>query len=107
VSKEYAVIWYSMTRDVQETRGHAAARSMRRESRAETRERVERELRKREERAATRERQWREARERERRSHRRHQEDIKKKRSPRKRSKGALSRQQRRDAEGPGLAREA
>jgi hypothetical protein len=34
--------------------------------------------------------------------HRRHQEDIKKKRSPRKRSKGALSRQQRRDAEGPG-----
>jgi hypothetical protein len=58
------VIWYSMTRDVQETRGHAAARSMRRESRAETRERVERELRKREERAATRERQWWEARER-------------------------------------------
>jgi hypothetical protein len=31
---------------------------------------------------------------------------IKKKR-PRRRAKGALSRQQRRDAEGPGLAREA
>jgi len=45
--------------------GEATAWSMGRESRAETRERAERELRKREERAATRERQWREARERE------------------------------------------
>ena len=44
--------WYSMTRDVRETKGEAAAWSMGRESRAETRERAERELRKREERAA-------------------------------------------------------
>jgi hypothetical protein len=65
VSKEYAVFRYSMTRDVQETKGEATAWSMGRESRAETRERAERELRKRSERAATRERQWREARERE------------------------------------------
>jgi hypothetical protein len=101
VSKEYAVIWYSMTRDVQETRGHAAAWSMRGESRAETRERVERELRKREERAATRERQWWEERE-----GGGLTGAIKKKKSKR-RAKGKKSYKQRQDAARPGLAREA
>jgi hypothetical protein len=59
VSKEYAVIWYSMTRDVQETRGHApAAWCMRREPRGVvTRERAERETRETAERKAKRKRQ--------------------------------------------------